>query len=67
MEFNMLILSRRASEKLRIGDDIAITICRVKDGQIRLGIEAPTNVVVLRDNAVKQIPKSKNKLRVDVP
>jgi carbon storage regulator len=63
----MLILSRRSSEKLTIGDDITITICRVKDGQVKLGIDAPADVVVMRDDAVTQAPKTKNKPRVDTP
>lgn len=63
----MLILSRRESEKLRIGHDVVITICKVKDDQVKLGIDAPADVVVLRDNAVKQTPNTKNKLRVDTP
>jgi len=63
----MLILSRRASEKLTIGTDITITICKVKDGQVKLGIDAPADVVVMRDDAAIQAPKTKNKLRVDVP
>lgn len=63
----MLILSRKASEKLTIGNDITITVCRVKDGQVKLGIDAPTGVVVMRDDAVAQAPKTKNKPRVDTP
>ncbi|MEC8925768.1 MAG: carbon storage regulator [Pseudomonadota bacterium] len=63
----MLILSRRASEKLRIGNDIVITVCKVKDDQVKLGIDAPADIVVMRDNAVKQTPKTKNKLRSDTP
>lgn len=63
----MLILSRKASEKLTIGNDITITVCRVKDGQVKLGIDAPTGVVVMRDDAVTQTPKTKNKLRVKSP
>jgi len=63
----MLILSRRASEKLTIGDDITVAICRLKDGQVKLGIDAPADVVILRDDAVTKTPKTKNKPRVDTP
>ncbi|AVJ56256.1 carbon storage regulator [Idiomarina sp. OT37-5b] len=60
----MLILSRRLSEKVTIGHDITVTVCRVKDGQVKLGIDAPADVVVMRDDAVTQAPKTKNKPRV---
>jgi len=64
----MLILSRRTSEKLTIGNDITVTVCSVKDGQVKLGIDAPADVVVMRDDAVvTQAPKTKNKPRVDTP
>lgn len=63
----MLILGRKTSEKLTIGNDITVTMCRVRNGQVKLGIDAPTNVVVMRDDAAAQAPKTKNKLRVDTP
>jgi carbon storage regulator len=63
----MLILSRRASEKVTIGNDITVTVCRVNDGQVKLGIDAPADVVVMRDDAVTKTPKTKNKPRVDAP
>ena len=43
----MLILSRRSSEKVTIGNDITVTVCRIKDGQVKLGIDAPADVVVM--------------------
>jgi carbon storage regulator len=58
-DFNMLILSRRASEKLTIGNDVTVTVCKVKDGEVKLGIDAPADVVVMRDDAVTQAPKIK--------
>jgi len=63
----MLIFSRRASEKVTIGSDITVTVCRVKDGQVKLGIDAPKDVVVMRDDVLAPTPKTKNKLRVDTP
>lgn len=44
----MLVLTRRVSEKLFIGDDICVTIVRVSSSQVRLGIEAPRDVAVVR-------------------
>jgi len=60
----MLILSRKASDKVTIGHDITVTVCRIKDGQVKLGIDAPADVVVMRDDAATQAPKTKNKPRV---
>ncbi len=45
----MLVLSRRESERIRVGDNIVVTVVRVSGDRVRLGIEAPKNVLVLRD------------------
>jgi carbon storage regulator len=45
----MLVLSRRESERIRLGDSIVITVVRVAGDKVRLGIQAPPNVLVLRD------------------
>jgi carbon storage regulator len=45
----MLILSRRPNESLRIGGDVVITVVGFSGNQIRLGITAPPNVVVDRE------------------
>ncbi len=51
----MLILTRKSGEGLFIGDDIRITILEIRGKQIRLGIEAPTNIIVLRDEIYQRI------------
>ncbi len=45
----MLVLSRRRSEGLWIGSDIRITIVKIERGMVRLGIEAPGHITVLRE------------------
>ncbi|MEX2188619.1 MAG: carbon storage regulator [Pirellulales bacterium] len=45
----MLVLSRKVGERILIGDDIAITVVRIGQGGVRIGIDAPTNLVVVRD------------------
>ena len=45
----MLILSRRVGETVMIGDDVAITVLRVKGNQVRLGVKAPKSVSVQRE------------------
>ncbi len=44
----MLVLSRKLGEKIRIGEDIIVTVVDIDRGKIRLGIEAPTEVPILR-------------------
>jgi carbon storage regulator len=45
----MLVLSRRETERIRLGDSIVVTVVRVAGDKVRLGIEAPPDVLVLRD------------------
>ena len=45
----MLVLSRRESQRIRLGDSIVVTVVRVAGDKVRLGIEAPADVLVLRD------------------
>jgi carbon storage regulator len=44
----MLVLSRKESEKIRLGDSIVLTIVRVSGDRVRLGIEAPADMLILR-------------------
>lgn len=45
----MLVLSRRVGQKILIGDQICVTVVRITQGVVRLGIEAPDNVIVVRE------------------
>lgn len=45
----MLVLSRRERERIRLGNSIVVTVVRVSGDRVRLGIEAPADMVVLRD------------------
>jgi carbon storage regulator len=53
----MLVLSRKESEKIMLGDSIVLTIVRVSGDRVRLGIEAPSDMLILRkeleDSAIK--------------
>jgi carbon storage regulator len=53
----MLVLTRRIGETLRIADDILVTIVEVKSNQVRLGIDEPADVTVLREELVQPDPK----------
>jgi len=58
----MLILTRRIGEVIMIGNDIKITILGVKNNQVRIGIEAPKNISVHREEIYQRI---KSELDVD--
>jgi carbon storage regulator len=45
----MLVLSRKESERVKLGDSIVITVVSVSGDKVRLGIQAPSDVLVLRD------------------
>ncbi len=51
----MLILTRRVGDSLKIGDDVSVTILRVKGDQVRLGIDAPDTISVLREEVVERL------------
>ena len=53
----MLVLTRRISEKLIIGDDVNVIVLGIKGNQVRLGIEAPKEVNVAREELLR--PDSK--------
>ena len=45
----MLVLSRRERERIRLGDSIVVTVVRISGDKVRLGIEAPADMLVLRE------------------
>jgi carbon storage regulator len=51
----MLVLSRKPGESLRVGDDIRITVVSTASGQVRIGIEAPENVRIHREEVYERI------------
>ncbi len=51
----MLVLSRRAGERIRIGDDVVLTVVRVQGDKVRLGIEAPPDVAVHREEVFVRV------------
>lgn len=55
----MLILTRRPTEKIRIGDAISVTVLEVRGNQVRIGIEAPKDVQVHREEIYERIQEEK--------
>ena len=51
----MLILTRKVNETLMVGDDVSVTVLGIKGGQIRVGINAPRDVAVHRQEVYEKI------------
>ena len=54
----MLILTRRVGESLMIGDDVTITVLGVKGNQVRIGVKAPKEVAVHREEILNRIEEA---------
>ena len=50
----MLILTRRAGESLRIGENVEVTVMAVSGGLVRIGIKAPRNIIVDREEIAER-------------
>lgn len=53
----MLILTRRVGETLMVGDDVTVTVLGVKGNQVRIGVNAPKDVAVHREEIYERIKK----------
>lgn len=56
----MLVLTRKKGETLLIGEDIEITVVKLEDGAVKLGIKAPNDITILRKELYKDV-ESENK------
>jgi carbon storage regulator len=57
----MLVLSRHRDEKIMLGDDIVVTIVEIRGDKVRLGIDAPKNVPVHRQEVYEAIKREEAK------
>lgn len=55
----MLILTRRLGEMLTIGDDVRVTILAIKGSQVRIGIDAPKDIPVHREEIYERIKRER--------
>ena len=58
----MLVLSRKESQRIKVGESIVVTVVRVSGDKVRLGIEAPADVLVLRDELEEFKPSARSEL-----
>ena len=55
---NVLVVSRKIGERILIGDKIAVTVVKVSGGAVRLGIEAPAELAVMREELALEIEEA---------
>jgi carbon storage regulator len=53
----MLVLSRKLTERIQIGDNVFITVVGIQGNRVRIGIDAPRNLPVLRSELLAAIPE----------
>ena len=59
----MLVLSRKVGERILIGDEIRITVVRIAGGGVRLGVEAPKEMAVVRQELQEQLDLANLEIR----
>ena len=57
----MLVLTRKLNERIIIGDDITVMVVEIRDGTVRLGIEAPRSIAVHREEVAMEIRDDKRR------
>lgn len=63
----MLVLSRKQNERIRVGDSVVVTVVRVSGDKVRIGIEAPPSMRVLRDELEDEVDEVELSLTSALP
>ncbi len=58
----MLVLSRKIGERILIGDKIAVTIVKIGHGGVRIGVEAPPELAVVREELARELERTERAL-----
>ena len=63
----MLVLTRKLGEVIRVGDSITVRVLEVKGNQVRLGVDAPTEVRIYREEVYRAIRKENEEAAMGTP
>jgi carbon storage regulator len=63
----MLVLSRKLMERIDIGDDVVVTVLEIHGNKVRIGIDAPKEIHVLRSELKEVLPSGPSDVGTDVP
>ena len=61
----MLVLSRKVGERIWIGEDISVTVVRITGGGVRIGIEAPSETPVVREELKAKLDQAESESKSD--
>jgi carbon storage regulator len=61
----VLVVSRKIGERILIGDKVAVTVVKIGNGGVRIGIEAPPEMAIMREELAQQIEQAEQRLRAD--
>jgi len=62
----MLVISRKENQKIKIGDDIEIVVVSIDKNQVKIGIEAPKEIQILRSELLEDIKKENIKANKEI-
>ena len=63
----MLVLSRKSTERIHIGDNVVVTVLEIRGNKVRIGIDAPKEIHVLRSELKEVVPSAPSDVGPDIP